>query len=110
MPESGKAGSSLLYRIFETRQFSKDLACLGTATAKRVEAKLRDYAYPILRQAACHSEARFAGRRICTFPSGNRRPPRAGVCASREDEQVNKPQSSALRQPRTNADPSLRSG
>jgi mRNA interferase RelE/StbE len=50
MPESAKAGSSPLYRIFETRQFSKDLACLGSAAANRVEAKLRHYAYPILRQ------------------------------------------------------------
>jgi mRNA interferase RelE/StbE len=50
MPESAKAVSSPPYRIFETRQFSKDLAHLGAAVQKRIEAKLRDYVYPILRQ------------------------------------------------------------
>ncbi|MGD1154238.1 MAG: type II toxin-antitoxin system RelE/ParE family toxin [Terriglobia bacterium] len=50
MPESAKVGSSPPFRIFETRQFSKDLARLGPALQKRIEAKLRDYVYPILRQ------------------------------------------------------------
>ncbi len=50
MPESAKAVSSPPYRIFETRQFSKDLARLGAAVQKRIEAKLRDYVYPILRE------------------------------------------------------------
>jgi mRNA interferase RelE/StbE len=50
MRESAKGGSSLPYRIFETRQFSKDLARLGEAAQKRIQAKLRDYVYPILRQ------------------------------------------------------------
>lgn len=50
MPESAKAVSSLPYRIFETRQFSKDLAPLGEAVEKRIDAKLHEYVYPILRQ------------------------------------------------------------
>ena len=50
MPESAKAVSSPPYRIFETRQFSKDLASFGPAVRVRLEAKLREYVYPILRQ------------------------------------------------------------
>jgi len=50
MPESVKAGSSLPFRIFETRQFSKDLASFGPAVRVRIEAKLRDYVYATLRQ------------------------------------------------------------
>jgi len=50
MPESSKAGSYPPYRIFETRQFSKDLSRLGAAAEKRIEVKLRDSVYPILRQ------------------------------------------------------------
>jgi mRNA interferase RelE/StbE len=50
MPESAEAGSSRRNRIFETRQFSKDLARLVAAAQKRIEAKLRDYVYPILRE------------------------------------------------------------
>ncbi|MGD1154213.1 MAG: type II toxin-antitoxin system RelE/ParE family toxin [Terriglobia bacterium] len=53
MPESAKASSSPPFRIFETHQFSKDLARLGPALQKRIEAKLRDYVYPILRQNPC---------------------------------------------------------
>ena len=53
MPESAKAGSFPPYRIFETRQFSKDLARLGAAAQKRIEAKLRDYIYPLLRENPC---------------------------------------------------------
>jgi mRNA interferase RelE/StbE len=48
MRAGGKGGSSPLYRIFETRRFLADLATLGTAAQKRIEAKLRDYVYPIL--------------------------------------------------------------
>jgi mRNA interferase RelE/StbE len=44
------AGSSLSFRIFETRQFSKDLASFGPAVSARLEAKLREYIYPTLRQ------------------------------------------------------------
>lgn len=47
MPESAKAGT---YKIFETRQFSRDLAGFGPAVQRRMEAKLRDYVYPILRR------------------------------------------------------------
>lgn len=50
MPENAKAGSSPPFRIFETRQFSKDLACLGEPARERIEAKLREYVYPILRE------------------------------------------------------------
>ncbi len=50
MPESAKGGSSEGFRIFETRQFQADLARLGTAAGKRLEAKLREYVYPALRQ------------------------------------------------------------
>jgi len=50
MPENAKAGSSPPYRIFETQQFSKDLARLGPAAEKRIEAKLRHYVYPLLRE------------------------------------------------------------
>lgn len=49
MPESAKAGSSQPYRIFETRQFSRDLARFGPAVRARIESKLRDHVYPILR-------------------------------------------------------------
>ena len=38
-----------LYRIFETRQFLRDLGRLGPAAQKRLEAKLRQHVYPILR-------------------------------------------------------------
>ena len=49
MPESAKGDTSPPFRIFETRQFTKDLARLGAANQRRMEAKLRDYVYPILR-------------------------------------------------------------
>jgi mRNA interferase RelE/StbE len=47
MPESAKAGS---YRIFQTSQFSKDLATFGPEIQARLEIKLRDLVYPTLRQ------------------------------------------------------------
>ena len=50
MPESDKAGSSPPFRIFETRQFSKDPAGFGHAVQRRLDAKLRDHIYPILRE------------------------------------------------------------
>ena len=50
MLESAKAGSSPPFRIFEARQFSKDLASFGPAIRARLEAKLRDHIYPILRE------------------------------------------------------------
>jgi len=50
MPKSEEAGSSQPFSIFETRRFLADLASLGGAAQKRLEAKLRDYVYPILRQ------------------------------------------------------------
>ena len=37
------------YRIFETRQFLKDLSRLGPAAEHRLAAKLRDHVYPVLR-------------------------------------------------------------
>jgi mRNA interferase RelE/StbE len=42
------AGGS--YRIFETRQFLRDLARLGPAAEKRLAAKLRQHVYPVLRE------------------------------------------------------------
>ena len=50
MPKGEGAGSFQPYRIFETRGFLADLARLGIVSQKRLEAKLRDYVYPILRQ------------------------------------------------------------
>jgi mRNA interferase RelE/StbE len=50
MPESAKAGSSPRFRIFEARQFSKDLASFGPAVRARLEARLHDHIYPILRE------------------------------------------------------------
>jgi mRNA interferase RelE/StbE len=47
MLESG-AGDSSRYKIFETRQFLRDLERLGPAAQKRLEAKLRKHVYPIL--------------------------------------------------------------
>ncbi len=47
MPESD-AGAS--YRIFETRQFLRDLARLGPTAEKRLAAKLREHVYPALRE------------------------------------------------------------
>ncbi len=44
---AGDAGD--LYRIFETRQFLRDLGRLGPAAQMRLEAKLREHVYPILR-------------------------------------------------------------
>ena len=42
------AGDSSRYRIFETRQFLRDLGRLGPAAQKRLEAKLRQHVYPVL--------------------------------------------------------------
>jgi len=36
--------------VFETRSFLADLATLGVVSQRRLEAKLRDYVYPLLRQ------------------------------------------------------------
>ena len=48
MQETGKGGLLHRYRIFETRQFQTDLARLGPAVQKRMQAKLQEFAYPIL--------------------------------------------------------------
>jgi mRNA interferase RelE/StbE len=50
MPKGEEAGSFPAFRIFETRSFLTDLARLGGVAQSRLEAKLRDYVYPILRQ------------------------------------------------------------
>ena len=50
MPKGEEAGSFQPYRIFETRSFLTNLAGLGVVSQRRLEAKLRDYVYPILRQ------------------------------------------------------------
>ena len=49
MPAPEKAGSPA-YKIFETRQFLRDLARLAPEVQKRLEVKLRTYVYPVLRQ------------------------------------------------------------
>lgn len=49
MRAAAGGGSSRLFKIFETRRFVKDLARLGSAGEGRMEAKLRDFVYPILR-------------------------------------------------------------
>lgn len=48
MPRGAKGGSFPPYRIFETRQFLRDLARLGAAAQRRLEAKLREHVYPAL--------------------------------------------------------------
>lgn len=48
MRESEKGGSSRRYRVFETRQFLADLSRLGPLAQKRMQAKLQNFAYPIL--------------------------------------------------------------
>ncbi len=50
MPAHAEAGS-LPYRVFETRQFLRDLARLGSDAQKRLEAKLRNHVYPALGQS-----------------------------------------------------------
>lgn len=50
MPGSAKGGSSPPYRIFETRQFLRDLRKLGESGQQRLEAKLLEYVYPQLRE------------------------------------------------------------
>jgi len=50
MPKGEEAGSFPPFRVFETRGFLADLAGLGTVSQRRLEAKLREYVYPILRQ------------------------------------------------------------
>lgn|SRR5262247_701024 len=49
MRKAERGGSSDPFRIFQTRQFLADLAGLGITPQKRIETKLRDYIYPILR-------------------------------------------------------------
>ena len=44
------SGAGALYRIFETRQFLRDLSRLGPVAEKRLAAKLRQHVYPILRE------------------------------------------------------------
>lgn len=39
------------YSVFETRQFLRDLARLGPAAKRRLEAKLREHVYLALRQS-----------------------------------------------------------
>ena len=51
MPKGEEADSFQPFRIFETRRFLTDLAGLGSAAQNRLEAKLRDYVYPILRRS-----------------------------------------------------------
>jgi mRNA interferase RelE/StbE len=48
MPRGEGAGSSPTYRIYETRQFLRDIAQQGHARQARLETKLRTYVYPFL--------------------------------------------------------------
>jgi mRNA interferase RelE/StbE len=50
MPKSGEAGSFQPFSVFETRCFLADLGSLGSFAQKRLESKLREYVYPILRE------------------------------------------------------------
>ncbi|HLW79697.1 MAG TPA: type II toxin-antitoxin system RelE/ParE family toxin [Terriglobia bacterium] len=50
MPSAEEGGSSRPYRLFESAQFLRDLARLGPAAQARLEAKLREYVYPVLRE------------------------------------------------------------
>jgi mRNA interferase RelE/StbE len=50
MPKEKEAGSSQPFRLFETRSFLADLAGLGIVSQRRLEGKLRNFVYPILRQ------------------------------------------------------------
>jgi mRNA interferase RelE/StbE len=47
---AGDAGASSTYRIFETRQFRRDLGRLGAVAVNRLEAKLRLHVYRVLRE------------------------------------------------------------
>jgi mRNA interferase RelE/StbE len=47
---STETSASLPYSIFETRQFLRDLSTLGPAAQKRLEDKLRQHIYPVLRE------------------------------------------------------------
>ena len=49
MQKSERAGSFQPFRVFETNRFLSDLAGLGQVAQRRMENKLRDYVYPILR-------------------------------------------------------------
>ncbi len=49
MPDTAEAGSPRPYRIFQTRQFLRDLARLGPAAQRQLEAKLAEHIYPQLR-------------------------------------------------------------
>ncbi len=51
MPKSAEDKSSQGYEIFETRQFRRDLERLGPAAQHRLEDKLRQFVYPILRES-----------------------------------------------------------
>ena len=51
MPRHGEAALSTEYRIFETRQFQKDLRQIAKAGHQEVAGKLQRIAYPQLRQA-----------------------------------------------------------
>ncbi len=50
MPKGEEAGSFQPFSLFETRGFLAHLAGLGIVSQRRLEAKLCDYVYPILRQ------------------------------------------------------------
>jgi len=47
-PRRGRGASCVAYRIFETRQFQRDMEALGPAARDRLEKKLRSHLYPHL--------------------------------------------------------------
>jgi mRNA interferase RelE/StbE len=47
-PRRGRGASCVAYRIFETRQFQRDMEALGPDVRDRLEKKLRSYVYPHL--------------------------------------------------------------
>jgi mRNA interferase RelE/StbE len=50
MPKREEAASSPAYRIYETKQFLRDLAQPGHARQAQLESKLRAHVYPLLRE------------------------------------------------------------
>jgi mRNA interferase RelE/StbE len=48
MPRGEGAGSSPIYRIFETQQFLRDMSQLGPARQAQLGSKLRAFVYPLL--------------------------------------------------------------
>lgn len=50
-PRRGRGASCVAYRIFETRQFQRDLETLGPDVRDRLARKLRSHVYPHLAES-----------------------------------------------------------